>query len=77
MCDVTLLGSAPTPDPAEEGALPQSRGLEGTPHSCCLLPPISALFLPEGKTGWTLGPLPAAGPHALDTAAEWLRLCAH
>ena len=39
MCDVTLLRSTPTPNPAEEGAFPQSRGLEGTPHSCRPLPP--------------------------------------
>ena len=59
----------------EEGALPQSRGLEGTPTPVACFPPMPALFLPEGKTGWTLGPPPPARPHAQDTAAERLRLC--
>lgn len=50
MCDVIL---------PEEGAFPKSRGLERTPHCRCLLPPLFQLFLPVGRTGWTLGPPPA------------------
>lgn len=50
MWDVTLLVKC--------WAFPQSRGLEGTAHSCRPLPHFSTL-LPESETGWTLGPLPA------------------
>lgn len=42
----------------KRGPFPRAEAWKEHPTPVAHFPPISALFLPEGKTGWTLGPLP-------------------
>jgi len=86
MCDVTLSGRGPAPDPAGKGGLPAERRLgrnsplplpafsthtpSPTPHSSCFCRRVGRRLDTRPRHS------PPTRPHALDTAAEWLRPCA-
>lgn len=84
MCDVTMPGRGPTPDSARKWGLPPEKRLgRNSPLPLPAFPPHSSCFCQ--RVGQGLDPRPSnppnpppttTRPHALDTAAEWLGLCA-